>query len=104
MHCFSYSAEVAKIVISLGFHISFTGVITFKNARKTLESLGAVPINRLLTETDCPYMSPEPERGKRNDSGKIPYIISKLADIYRLEPAEIAKISMENADKLFEFI
>jgi TatD DNase family protein len=103
MHCFSYSAEVAKIVLELGLHISFTGVITFKNARKTLESLSAVPIDRLLTETDCPYMSPEPERGKRNDSGKIPYIIAKMTDIYNLSAKEIADITMENADKLFNF-
>jgi TatD DNase family protein len=103
MHCYSYSAEVAKIVIGMGLHISFTGVITFKNARKTLESLSAVPIERLLTETDCPYMSPEPERGKRNDSGKIPFIIAKMAEIYNIHPKQIADITMENADKLFRF-
>jgi TatD DNase family protein len=101
VHCDSYSAEVAKILIGMGFHISFTGVITFKNARKTLEAVAAVPIERLLTETDCPYMSPEPERGKRNDSGKIPYIISKLSDIYNLPPKQIADITMSNADRLF---
>ncbi|MDR0944282.1 MAG: TatD family hydrolase [Ruminococcus sp.] len=102
-HCYSYSAEVAKILIGMGLHISFTGVITFKNARKTLESLAAVPIERLLTETDCPYMSPEPERGKRNDSGKIPYIIAKMAEVYEMPAAEIADITMKNADKLFGF-
>jgi TatD DNase family protein len=102
-HCFSYSAEVAKILIGMGLHISFTGVITFKNARKTLESISAVPIERLLTETDCPYMSPEPERGKRNDSGKIPYIIAKMAGVYEMLPAEIADTTMKNADRLFRF-
>jgi TatD DNase family protein len=100
-HCYSYSAEIAKILIGMGLHISFTGVITFKNARKTLESLAAVPVERLLTETDCPYMSPEPERGKRNDSGKIPYIIAKIAEVYGMSPGEIAEITMKNADKLF---
>ncbi|MDR0986840.1 MAG: TatD family hydrolase [Ruminococcus sp.] len=104
MHCYSYSAEVAKTVLALGLHISFTGVITFKNARKTLESLSAVPIDRLLTETDCPYMSPEPERGKRNDSGKIPYIIAKMTEIYNLSPKEIADRTMENAERLFKFM
>jgi TatD DNase family protein len=103
VHCYSYSPEVAKILLELGFHISFTGVITFKNARKTLESLAAVPIERLLTETDCPYMSPEPERGKRNDSGKISYIIEKMSEIYNISPKEIAKQTMKNADNLFNF-
>jgi TatD DNase family protein len=101
VHCFSYSPEVAKILLTMGYHISLTGVITFKNARKTLESLAEVPLERLLTETDCPYMSPEPERGKRNDSGKIPYIIAKMSDVYNLSPKEIADITMKNADKLF---
>jgi TatD DNase family protein len=103
VHCYSYSPEVAKILLELGFHISFTGVITFKNARKTLESLAAVPVERLLTETDCPYMSPEPERGKRNDSGKIPYIIAKIAEIHGLSPEKIAEQTMKNADNLFNF-
>jgi TatD DNase family protein len=101
MHCFSYSPETAKIVIDMGLHISFTGVVTFKNARKTVEALEAVPIERLLTETDCPYMSPEPERGKRNDSGKIPHIIRKIAEVKNLSPEEVAAITMKNADALF---
>jgi TatD DNase family protein len=101
MHCYSYSAETAKIVLAMGLHISFTGVITFKNARKTLEAVEAVPIERLLTETDCPYMSPEPERGRRNDSGKIPYIINKIAEVKGCTPGEVAAQTVRNAEALF---
>jgi TatD DNase family protein len=101
MHCFSYSKESAEILLKMGLHISFTGVLTFKNARKAVEALGIVPLERLLTETDCPYMSPEPVRGTRNDSGNLPYIIEKIAEIKGETPEKIAEITTNNAEKLF---
>jgi TatD DNase family protein len=101
MHCYSYSAETAKIVLDMGLHISFTGVLTFKNAKKAVEALKVVPLRRLLTETDAPYMSPEPERGKRNDSGKIKYIIEKIAEIKGVDSAAVAAETVKNAQNLF---
>jgi TatD DNase family protein len=101
MHCFSYSAETAMFVLDMGLHISFTGVLTFKNAKKTVSALEAVPLDKLLTETDAPYMSPEPERGKRNDSGKIPHIIKKIAEVKNTTPEEIARVTINNARRLF---
>jgi TatD DNase family protein len=101
MHCFSYSKESAEIFLKMGLHISFTGVLTFKNARRAIETLEIVPPERLLTETDCPYMSPEPVRGTRNDSGNIPHIIKKIAEIKGETYDKIAEITTENAEGLF---
>lgn len=104
MHCFSGSAETARQVLELGMNISFTGVLTFKNARKAIEALKAVPLDRLMLETDCPYMAPEPNRGKRCDSGMIVNIIEKIAEIKGTAPEEIAEKAMENTMKLFSKI
>lgn len=101
MHCFSGSAETAKQVLELGMHISFTGVLTFKNARKAVEALKVVPLDRLMLETDCPYMAPEPYRGKRSDSGMITEVIKKMAEIKGVTAEEIAKATMENTRRLF---
>ncbi len=101
MHCFSGSAETAAQVLSLGMNISFTGVLTFKNARKSIEALEAVPLDRLMLETDCPYMAPEPNRGKRCDSGMIVHIIDKIADVKGVTPELIAKQTTENTLRLF---
>ena len=81
MHCFSGSTETAREIIALGMYISFTGVITFKNARKAIEALQVIPMDRLMLETDCPYMAPEPFRGKRSDSSMIANIAKKIAEI-----------------------
>ena len=104
MHCFSGSAETAKQVLALGMNISFTGVLTFKNARKAIEALEAVPLERLMLETDCPYMAPEPNRGKRCDSSMIIYIIQKIAEIKGVSPELVAKQTTENTMKLFNKI
>lgn len=101
MHCFSGSAQTAGRALKLGMHISFTGVLTFKNARKALEALEAVPLDRLLLETDCPYMAPEPYRGKRCDSGMILSIIETAAKIKGVSPELIAKATAENTLRLF---
>lgn len=90
MHCFSGSAEVAKEVLRLGMYIGFTGVITFKNARRAVEAAAEIPLDRLLVETDCPYMAPEPFRGKRCDSTMLTRMIEKLAEIKGVNPQQFA--------------
>ena len=97
MHCFSGSAEVAKEVLKLGMYIGFTGVITFKNARRAVEAAAEVPLDRLLIETDCPYMAPEPYRGKRCDSTMLPRRAEKLAEIKGVSPQRLADQTFENA-------
>ena len=101
VHCYSGSAEMAKEVLSLGMYVGFTGVVTFKNARKALEAAEVVPLDRLLVETDCPYMAPEPFRGRRCDSTMLPYTIQKLAQVKGVSPQELARASAENARRLF---
>ena len=97
VHCFSGSAEMAKDVVKLGMYVGFTGVITFKNARRAIEAAEAVPSERLLIETDCPYMAPEPFRGKRCNSTMIERMATKLAEIKGISPQEMANITCENA-------
>lgn len=80
IHCYSYSPEMAKEFIKLGYYIGVGGVVTFKNAKKLKETVQQIPLERILLETDCPYMAPEPHRGERNDSSYIPYVVEKIAD------------------------
>lgn len=101
MHCFSGSAEIAREIVEIGMYVGFTGVVTFKNAKKALKALEAVPLDRLLVETDCPYMAPEPNRGKRNYSGYLPYTIAAMAAVKGVSPDEMAEITAENAERLF---
>lgn len=104
MHCFSGSVETAKQVLELGMNISFTGVLTFKNARKAVEAVKVIPLDRLMLETDCPYMAPEPYRGKRCDSGMITRVIDKIAEIKDVSPEIVAEATMANTLRLFERI
>lgn len=101
VHCFSGSAETAREVISLGMYISFTGVLTFKNAKKALKALAEVPMDRLMLETDCPYMAPEPYRGQRCDSSMIEKIAIKAAEIKNMNPQEMLDATCENAKRFF---
>ena len=101
VHCFSGSAEMAKEVIGLGMHIGLGGAVTFKNAKKPVEVAEYLPLDRLLLETDCPYMTPVPFRGKRNDSSLIPYTAMKIAEIKRLDAQQIIDIANENGKRLF---
>lgn len=101
VHCFSGSAETAKEIIKLGMYIGFTGVLTFKNAKKALKALEVVPLDRLLLETDCPYMSPVPFRGQRCDSSMIAYTAEKAAEIKCLDTQELIDITCENAKKFY---
>lgn len=101
LHCFSGSAEMAKEVAALGMYLGFTGAITFKNARKAPQVAAAVPADRLLIETDCPYMAPEPYRGKRCDSSMLPRVAERLAEIRGVTPEEIIASTCRNAKRLF---
>ena len=100
-HCYSGSAEMAKELVKRGWYIGFTGVLTFKNARKAVEVARSIPLDRIVLETDCPYMSPEPFRGKRNDPGKLYRMAEKLAEIRGLTVEEIHTITMENGKRLY---
>lgn len=100
-HCYSGSLEIAKELIKMGFNLSFTGVITFTNAVKPLEVLAWLPKDRFMIETDSPYLSPVPMRGKRNDSRNLTYIAEKAAEIRGITPEELAAITTENGKKFF---
>ncbi|MEG0308831.1 MAG: TatD family hydrolase [Clostridium sp.] len=102
VHCFSGSVEFAKECIKLGYYIGVTGVVTFKNSRVIREVIKAIPLNRLLLETDCPYMAPTPFRGKRNQSDYISYIIDEIAAILNIEKEELEKNSILNTKNLFK--
>ncbi len=100
-HCYSGSAEMAKWLISRGWYIGFTGVLTFKNARKAVEVASQIPLDRIVLETDCPYMAPEPFRGKRNDPGKLYRMAERLAELRGLSVEEIHAITTENGKRLY---
>ena len=100
-HCYSGSAEMARQLVDKGWYIGFTGVLTFKNARKAVEVAASVPLERIVLETDCPYMAPEPFRGKRNDPGKLYRMAEKLAEIRGLTVEEIHEITTGNGKRLY---
>ena len=101
LHCYSGSLETAKILIKMGYYLSFTGVVTYKNAAKSLEVVEWMPLDMLMAETDSPYLTPVPFRGKRNDSGKINLVVEKLAEIKGLSYEKITKITYDNAVRFF---
>lgn len=100
-HCYSGSAEMAKELIKRGWYIGFTGVLTFKNARKAVEVAREIPLERIVLETDCPYMSPEPFRGRRNDPGKLYRMAQALAQIRDLPAEQVEAITFENGKRLY---
>ncbi len=100
-HCYSGSVEMAEELLRRGWYLGFDGPITYKNARKALEVLEICPLDRILIETDSPYLSPVPNRGKRNDSRNLVYITEKIAEIKGLTPDDIAAATMENGKRLF---
>ena len=101
VHCFSGSKEMAKEIIKLGMYIGLNGVVTFPNARKSLEVVKEIPLERLVLETDCPYLAPTPVRGKRNDSSNIPYIAEKIGELLGIDAQELLDITNKNAKKLY---
>ena len=100
-HCYSGSVEMARELIKRGWYIGFTGVLTFKNAKKALKVAQEIPLERIVLETDCPYMSPEPFRGRRNDPGKLYRMAQALAQLRNLPEEEIHRITLENGKRLY---
>ncbi|MBR6825326.1 MAG: TatD family hydrolase [Oscillospiraceae bacterium] len=100
-HCFSGSSDLARWLVDRGWDLGFTGVVTFKNARRALEAVEAVPVDRILIETDCPYLTPEPYRGKRNDSRLVPLVAKKIAELKGMTQEEIGLQTARNAGALF---
>ena len=101
IHCYSYSKEMALEFIKMGYYIGVGGVITFKNAKKLVETVEAIPLERILLETDCPYLAPEPFRGKRNSSLYLPYVVQKIAEIKSISTEEVERVTEVNARALF---
>ena len=101
IHCYSYSKEQALEYVDMGYYIGVGGVVTFKNARKLKETVEAIPLERILLETDCPYMAPEPNRGKRNSSLYLTYVADAIAGLKGVTPEEVKTVTYENALRLF---
>ena len=101
IHCYSGSPEMAKEYVKLGYYLGIGGVVTFKNARALKQVVEQVPLEALVTETDCPYLAPEPNRGKRNSSLNIPYVIGEIAQIKEMDVSECAQILFENARRVY---
>ena len=104
VHCFSGSAETAKEILKIGMCISFTGVLTFPKSLKAQEALSVIPMDRLLLETDCPYMAPVPNRGKRCDSSMIAFTAEKVAELKGIPAQEVLNITTDNTKRLFKII
>lgn len=101
LHCFSGSADTAQIYLKMGYYIGFTGVVTFSNAKKAIEAAKVIPLDRILLETDCPYMAPVPFRGKRCTSDMIAHTAAKIAEIKGIPPQQMVDIARENTCRLF---
>lgn len=101
IHCYSYSKEMAREFLELGFYIGIGGVVTFKNAKKVKEAIEYIPLESILLETDCPYLAPEPYRGKRNSSLYIPYIAEAIAAIKGISYEEVIEVTNKNGKNLF---
>ncbi|MET1168111.1 YchF/TatD family DNA exonuclease, partial [Bacillus velezensis] len=101
MHCFTGSAEVARECMKMNFYLSFVGPVTFKNAKKPKEVVKEIPNDRLLIETDCPFLTPHPFRGKRNEPSYVKYVAEQIAELKEMTFEEIASITTENAKRLF---
>ena len=101
IHCFSYSKEIAREYLSMGYYFGIGGVLTFKNARKLVEAVEIIPMEKILLETDCPYLSPEPYRGKRNQSGYIDFVAEKLAKLKGITKEEVLRITSDNAKNFY---
>ncbi len=100
IHCFSYGKEMAEEYLKMGLYLGIGGVVTFKNARKLKEVVEYAPLDQLVLETDSPYLSPEPNRGKRNSSLNLPYVAQAIAEIKGVNPEQVIRITRENAEKL----
>lgn len=101
IHCYSYTKEMAKTFLNMGFYFGIGGVVTFKNSKKLKEAVEYIPMDCIVIETDCPYLAPEPKRGKRNSSLNLPYVIEMLAQLKGIPEDEVRRITWENANRLY---
>ena len=104
IHCYSYTKDTARSFLDLGFYFGIGGVLTFKNARKLKEAVEYLPMDRIVLETDCPYLAPEPNRGKRNSSLNIPYVIQAMAQVKGISEEEVRSAAWENACRLYGLV
>lgn len=104
IHCFAYTKETAKTFLDMGFYIGIGGVLTFKNAKKLKEAAEYIPLDRIVLETDCPYLAPDPNRGKRNSSLNLPYVVTALADIKGITEEEVRQAVWKNAHELYRLV
>lgn len=102
IHCYSYSPEMAERFVKLGFYIGIGGVVTFKNAKKTKDTVKKIGLKHIVLETDSPYLAPVPFRGNRNDSGNIKYIVEQIAELLGVSTEEVVELTFKNAVKLYE--
>ena len=100
IHCFCYSREIAAAYLNMGLYLGIGGVVTFKNAKKLKEVVQYAPLSQLVLETDCPYMAPEPNRGKRNSSLYLPYVVRAIAELKQVTPEEVIEVTRENTHRL----
>lgn len=101
VHCFSYGVEMAREYLNMGFYLGIGGVVTFSNAKKLKEVVAYMPLDRILLETDCPYLAPVPNRGKRNSSLNLKYVAQEIAKIRGISPEEVIAVTCENAKKMY---
>ena len=101
VHSYSGSVETSKILLDMGYYLSFNGIVTFKNAHKAREVLATLPHDRVLIETDCPYLAPDPHRGERNDPSLVPFVAAKVAEIWGMTQDEVAQITFENGKRFY---
>lgn len=101
IHCFSYSVEMAREYLNMGFYLGIGGVLTFNNAKKLKEVVAYMPIERIVLETDCPYLSPAPNRGKRNSSLNLPYVAAAISEIKGVPEKEVIAVTRENARRMY---
>ena len=104
VHCYSYTKESARIFLDMGFYFGIGGVITFKNAKKLKEAVDYIPMDRIVLETDCPYLSPEPNRGKRNSSLNLPYVVSAIAQLKGISEEDVRRITWENGCRMYRMV
>ncbi len=101
IHCYSYSPEMAAEYVDMGFYIGVGGVVTFKNGKKLKRTVETIPLSRIVVETDCPYLSPEPNRGSRNDSSRLRYVVEEIAALKHVPVEEVIRVTTENARKMY---
>ena len=102
VHCYSYSKEMAREYVKMGYYIGVGGVVTFKNGKKLKETVEDIPLEKIVIETDCPYLSPEPNRGRRNSSLNLPYVVKQIAELKHVSEEEVMEVTYKNALDLYK--